>query len=650
MSVVAHPDDDLYFLNPGISSAISAEVPIVGVVMTSAEGDGRNVDTGDPDRESAPVDYAGYSEARRVGLRRAYARMAGLPVDHPWKQKLVKLRTGFTVEQDTLKGRPDVVLYFFNLAHRDVDGKKRYTLPFLLNRELDATPTMPSITLPTPVQTISRETIVASLAELIRQYQPTVLRTLDPDPEHDWGATKFVVSDHAEHTATARFTIEAVRQLDPNKSRLPIMEYYRGYANRYWAINLCPALFDEKAKYLATYSGADGEPNPGLPYGHGDYQMGTNPYRSTHMFSSALRYVATSRWMARLPSGELAAFAVLGDRLAMWSERTPASGVWQGPALIGPSGLMPTLAVASRGDGPVHVVALRRTDPGERIDVEAGYVTVSDAGRVSEWVSLDGPDSTDTDRRKQREIGVPAATVDGRGDLWVFVRDFTGGLSCRRQDVGEWQPWEALGRGPLQDVPFALTDGEGLVQVYAVAKRTVAHWRQKKTSGPLEPNHTLKTGMVASGGLVVARTAGDRACLFFRQGADAREPENHAAVSIIRAHREHPNGDWPGGTADLGGAGGIGPVAVIDRLDSGAGDLVMAHRNEQWTVSVSVPPTSGPADRWEPMPGMITGAPALARDSAGRGVLVALGMDGRLHVARQESASPKGKFGDWTVV
>ncbi|MFC7530581.1 PIG-L family deacetylase [Actinoplanes sp. GCM10030250] len=638
MSIVAHPDDDLYFLNPGISVAITASVPVVSIVITAAEGDGRNVDVNDPDRDATPVDHAGYATARRVGLRRAYAKMAGLGVDAIWRRKLVKLRTGFVVERDQLEERPDVVLYFFNIGHRDGVNT---TIPLLLDGSLEAGPTLPSVDLPADVQSVSRETLLGSLVELIEKHRPTVIRTLDPDPEHDWGiADRHVVSDHHEHTATARFTIEAVSLISKRWKVPPLMEYYRAYANRYWPMNLSPRVYREKAGYLSVYAGADG--------GVGDNQLGTDPYRSTHMYSSAQRYVATPSWLVPLPGGELAAFAVLGDRLAMWREQGPDK--WQGPILIGEPGVMPTLAVAVAPSGAVHVTALRRIDTGERVEIEAGYLTV-DGGTPSEWVSLGNPDAGDPDRRRQREMGVPAATVDGQGDLWVFVRDFTGGLSCRRQSGGEWQPWEPLGRGPLQDVPVAMTTGDGLVRVFVAAKLTVAHWRQEKLGGPLEPHHTLKTGRVASGGLNVARTAGDRACLLYRQGSPARNRENPDPASAIRAYREHEvGGAWPGGGADFGGPDGLGPIAALDRLDAGAGDLVMAQRNRFWTVSVAVPPLKEGRSRWRQLPGMISGAPALAVDAEGRGVLAVLGMDGRLHVSRQEEPGPENRFGAWVTV
>ena len=117
-TIVAHPDDDLFFINPGVRLAITSMAPTIGVVLTAAEGDGRNVDTRDPDRGRTPPDHAGYSTARHVGLRRAYARMADLPADSAWRQEAVTLAAGLVVERDTLEAAPHVMLYFVNLAHR----------------------------------------------------------------------------------------------------------------------------------------------------------------------------------------------------------------------------------------------------------------------------------------------------------------------------------------------------------------------------------------------------------------------------------------------------------------------------------------------------------------------------------------------------
>ncbi|MFI5890216.1 PIG-L family deacetylase [Actinoplanes sp. NPDC051513] len=639
MTIVAHPDDDLFFINPGVRLAITSMAPTIGVVLTAAEGDGRNVDTRDPDRGRTPPDHAGYSTARHVGLRRAYARMADLPADGPWRQEAVTLAAGLVVERDTLEAAPHVMLYFVNLAHRQGETRAFYTFPPLLDGEIEHAPTLPARDLDTPAQQVSRETLVAAVVELIQRHRPTVIRTLDPDPEHDWGRTDFVAADHPEHAATARLTIEAVHRVSNNNPSPPVVEYYRAYPSRYWPYNLSKRIHQEKAGYVSTYAGADAK-NPGYAYGHGDYQLGENAHVSTRILTTGQRYVATSTWLSRLSSGALAAFAVLGDRLAVWSERNPGSGAWQGPELIG-HGLMPTLAVASGGSGPAHVVALRRTDVRGTIEVDAGHFTVDDRGRLSGWQSLGGPDAADPDRRKQREIGVPAATVDPDGFLWVFARDFTGGLSFRRQTAEGWQPWEPLGGGPLQDVPVATVSGAGLVQVYVASKRTVAHWRQVEKGGPLVAHHTLRTTPVATGGLRAVRTAGDRACLLFRQ----------AGTGTVLAYREHGEpGTWPGKPTEFGGHDGLGPIAALDNPGRGAGDLVMAQRNRFATASVSIHPAPAEGSRWRRLPGPICGGPALAIDQAGHAVLAVIGQDGRLHVCRTTGPDPAGTFGGWTAV
>ena len=643
MTIIAHPDDDLFFINPSIRLTMSAGAPVVGVVLTAAEGDGINVDTDDPNRAKAPVDYDGYAAARRVGLRRAYARMAGQPVDSPWRRELVTLAGGWTVELSTLEAVPSVVLYFGNVGHLMAGGHTLSTLLPLVDDELDTAPTLPPTDLPTPVpvEHVAKETMIAGLAELLEKYRPTVVRTLDPDPEPDWGREQYTVSDHLEHTAAARLAFQAVqRYTEQNLAEPPAVEYFRAYANRFWPRNCSPRLHREKRSYLLTYAGADGEPHPG--HDHGDYQLGTEPYRSTHIYSTAQRYTATASWLAPLPSGALAAFAVRGDRLLMWRETGPGAGRWQGPIHADARGLLPTLAVAASPGGPVRIVALRRSEEGKGVvEVETGYLTADKTG-LSSFASLDGPDADETDRRRPRLIGVPAATVDGDGRLWVFVRNSAGRLSVRRESQDGWHPWEPLDGGPtpLQDVVVATTTQAGLVEVYAAAKRTVASWRQLEPGGPLVVNNSLKSTPVASGGLSVTRTGGDRTCLYFRQ----------ADTGTILAYREHVDaGRWPGSPAELGGHDGLGPIAVIGRPAGGAGDMVMAQRNRFWTASVAVPP-AGQGSRWRRLPGMITGAPALAADAQGRGVLAVVGLDGRLHVCRQDSAEPTSDFSSWQTV
>lgn len=68
LSVVAHPDDDLLFLNPDIVSDVRAGHTVWTVYLT----DGRR--NGDPAQNDS-----GFVDARVQGVRAAYAAMAGVP-------------------------------------------------------------------------------------------------------------------------------------------------------------------------------------------------------------------------------------------------------------------------------------------------------------------------------------------------------------------------------------------------------------------------------------------------------------------------------------------------------------------------------------------------------------------------------------------
>ncbi|MFE2694449.1 hypothetical protein [Streptomyces mirabilis] len=53
-----------------------------------------------------------------------------------------------------------------------------------------------------------------------------------------------------------------------------------------------------------------------------------------------------------------------------------------------------------------------------------------DGNGFSGWRTLENPDWSHGDGRRQREEGVPSATVDGMGRLHVFVRDFAQASAC----------------------------------------------------------------------------------------------------------------------------------------------------------------------------------------------------------------------------
>ncbi|RSS80614.1 PIG-L family deacetylase [Streptomyces sp. WAC06614] len=633
--IVAHQDDDLYFMNPDLVRSLQGGDRVATVVLTAGEGDGINVDTNDPERSRAVPDHAGYSAARGCGLRSAYARMATGDRTSPWRREAVAPVPGFVVERCTLLARPDVRLYFcqLHMGAFQAGGAGARTRVFeLWDGTVPLQPTLPAPGSPvTEVQYLDRETVIAGLAALLAELRPTVVRTLDPDPEHDGGKEDYVQSDHPDHTAAAEFTMAALQRHRATDAPDPAVEYYRAYANRFWGYNLDRPELDEKADYLGVYAGLGAGPCPdGVCAACGDHQLGPNPYRSTHMNSCSARYSPATGWLRLGPGGRLNAFAVLAGRPVFWTETAPGAGTWWGPYPLAQDGwFAPSLAVTGLPGGPAHVVALRRRAPHDDTSVpELVHLEQDEYGQgFTDWIPLGNPDAGHPDGRRARELGVPLATVDGAGRLHVFARDFAQGVAMRRQDhYGGWRPWERLGGRFVQDAGVAHTTQAGTVEVYVPGKNSVYRWYQSEPGGEFHHDSTLKTGTVATGGITAVDSGGGRTALYFRE----------AGTQQVMAYRQHETGLWPGGPAGVGGAGGTGAIAALWTPGRGARDIFLAHRSAGGRLTLSLPfaDKDVPGPRWRESGEPFVHAPALALDAAGHLVAAVLGADGRLHVRR----------------
>ncbi|WP_211253103.1 PIG-L family deacetylase, partial [Glycomyces tenuis] len=225
MQIVAHPDDCLYFINPRIARVLAAGAGICTVVLTAGEADGRNT----RDIARAP-DYAGYAAARNTGLRRAYAHLATGDSESEWDREAADLDSGQQVEICVLRDRPEVHLIFCSLW----TNLGRLTGDFTRLLSLWEGGLGDSLVLPpegsplTGESTVDRETIQATLLELLEHYRPAVVNTLDPDPDpvvgEKLGAEQTGYSDHIDHTAAALFAWEAVREW----GQAAVVESWRG--------------------------------------------------------------------------------------------------------------------------------------------------------------------------------------------------------------------------------------------------------------------------------------------------------------------------------------------------------------------------------------------------------------------------------------
>lgn len=160
LSVVAHADDDLYFINPAIDAAIARGACVHTVVVTGGYVD-------DPD-----------NRRRQAGLQAAYALMAGrAPEQIAWQEQWLLL-AGKPVQRLTLAGRPQVQLSFLHLpcgAHDSILPRQPASL-YQLYTEHAASATIG----PQAGVRYQQADLLAVFDALIAEWDPDTVYTLQP--------------------------------------------------------------------------------------------------------------------------------------------------------------------------------------------------------------------------------------------------------------------------------------------------------------------------------------------------------------------------------------------------------------------------------------------------------------------------------------
>ncbi|MFE9728390.1 PIG-L family deacetylase [Streptomyces sp. NPDC005794] len=581
MQILAHPDDDLYFMNPDTRRALDAGTPLVCVYLTAGEADGVNRIPGAP--RPAP-DKAAYSSARHQGLRQAYATLLGLDRFTPWEVSVAELGDGHRAEVDTLTaGTRRVELVFLNTAMHT--GRHRLGLPSLWqDRRLSLRTVVADDSPLRHAGAYTYDELIDVLAGLLERYRPTVVHTLDPDPDiqHSAEAVRRAdseqhgYSDHADHTAAACFgwaaMIRWVAGVTAGGGDVPgfVTTAFRGYYNRHWPKSLPPAVLREKAAPLVPYGGSPGW-ECGNPSGCGDYNVGgdrplTN--RKGWVRSTRHRYPGPRAVVATEPGGRLTAYAVVGLRVVRWRETEAGSGVWGPPRDLGGGPLAPTLGSATAFDGRLLLFGLRFTAlGGHGADNEREIVLLEQGTPGGGFLAWRGLGNPSPGRDEGRHIGVPVAVAAPDGRVHLFVRNAEKGLSTRvREGGGAWGGWRDTGGGEIQDGLSAVVDGAGRVHVHAAGHHAVHHWTQDAPGAALTARTQIDAGPVP-GDAPAARPAADGSVdLFYR--AEAR-----AVTTAVR-----------GGVAeDLTGFDGYGELtatgtALLGRTGEGLIQLLSGTR------------------------------------------------------------------------
>lgn len=223
VTVVAHLDDDLLFVNPGISERLRDGWCIVTVHLIGGA-------------DSSRFDYV---LTRERAIRQAYARMAG--VRNAWHESTAVI-AGKPVHRMVLAAAPRVTLYELRLPGGEVRGGR---VPLGLVWDEGATlSTYPMTGDGSGATRYDRASLKATVGALLAP--ATLIYTLNPD------TVPFL--EHPDHIYAARIAREAASAAGLDKR----VRYHLTYVTAGMPANLPPAATQAKRDQAASYFAFDG--------------------------------------------------------------------------------------------------------------------------------------------------------------------------------------------------------------------------------------------------------------------------------------------------------------------------------------------------------------------------------------------------------
>ncbi|MEU9717318.1 PIG-L family deacetylase [Streptomyces sp. NPDC047976] len=613
LQIVAHPDDDLYFMNPDLRYSIAAGHPVTSVYLTSGEADGINA--GAAKQASTRPDKPAYAEARQNGIRAAYAKMATGDRSSAWKRTVIPTKGGGQAEVDVLVAKPEINLVWLQLREA---GNVYADVPDSLHGLWDGrVPHLESVLASgSPVRhgfTYTKDQVVQTIKGILEHYRPTTIRAQDPTPGRFQDTKRY--TDHQDHFYGARFAQMATAAYAQEVKDRPhfAVQNYIGYFNGSLPSALDPGEAKEKLDILDTYAWLDKENHCGSEAGCGDLKVADHP--SGNRWTQSINYArgTSTSWLASDAEHGLWAFKVLDGQVAVW-HRTGLIGNWTGPRLLPGTGMDQGISTVTLKDGRIAAFGTR-TSFGDK---PAGYLrevvyAVQQAPGSAEfgpWQSLGTPEGADDTWTS--DISAPAVSVDGTGALAVYVRDGASTLRGRVQRPdGEWGPWDSLGGSDLHGTPATATDGAGRRMVFAATTKTVTAWAQPEPGAPLGP--ATPTGLPDTTLPLTAQGRERGVRLLFRKPGSG-----NVRSALVTATAD--GGLKADALTDLGGLQGYGPVT--------ASGHVLAGRSAGGQLGSDV----GPGGAWQRSPLMFVGAPSSTMTGKNLVSLAVVGLDARLYV------------------
>lgn len=235
LTVVAHQDDDLLFINPDTMHDITNGHCVRTVYLTAGDGGHDKF----------------YWLGREQGSEAAYDTMTGNKKG--WAQRTVQLPGKHYITVASPLSDPKVSLLFVHLPDGNLTGKGFPGSHFeSLQRLFEGR--IKTIHSVDGQSTYSSEQLVSALATIMHTYQPSQIRTQATFVDQQ-------IPDHSDHMATSNFTTAAYTQYErtqyENLVTIPLTHYI-GYPIRNMPANVSPDDLLRKQTIFFAYARFDG--------------------------------------------------------------------------------------------------------------------------------------------------------------------------------------------------------------------------------------------------------------------------------------------------------------------------------------------------------------------------------------------------------
>ncbi|QGV80948.1 PIG-L family deacetylase [Streptomyces ficellus] len=618
LQIMAHPDDDLFFMNPDTSQSIASGRSLTSVYLTAGESDGRNARKQDP---KPRADKAAYAEARQNGIRAAYAEMATGNRTSPWDRTSIATAGGGRAELDTLRAKPQISLVWLQLREAgSITGDRPHSLHGLWDGRVERLESQ--LAAGSPVRddfSYTRTGTVETITGVLERFRPTFVRLMDPTPGRNDQTGK--LADHQDHMYGARFAQAALARYAEKPGRPAFaVQNYLGYPTGGMPHALDPRTTAAKLRTLKTYAWWDHTDYCEDPAGCGDRKVAARP--AGHDWAQSIRYArgGSASWVQQgAGAGELYAFSVLDGRLAVW-RKAGATAKWTGPILREGAGLDAGVTSVRLPDGRIAVFGTRTELDGEYRREVVTTLQSAPGGEFGAWRSLGSPERDDASSTS--DISLPAVLVDRAGPMAVYVRDGAHTLRVSVQHAdGGWSPWRPAGGKDLRGDPVAATDAKGRGYVFAATPKTVLAWTGpagRPVTGP------VPTGALSTSADAAARPATGPVPTGLPATTGALSASADGADGVRLWFRKPASGDVR--SARFAGTGHASPVLDVPGTVAGHGAVAASDGRLAARGGTGAVSAAGPGGPWVPGRGLFAGAPAAAPTG-----FATLGLDGRLN-------------------